>query len=264
MNATAVLISGQTRTFRHCFPTQNWNIYRKLHQPHFFVSVTDDEQAKDMEVLREHYEHVWIERVTQPDLDAETTARYLKASAHAAWGISVPVIAIWRQLWHLNRVWEFAAVEHYKELKFTAFIRIRPDLHIHNFTIPETLPDARVFVPWWGSWGGIPDRLAFIADQRHAYQYFTTFLYLDKMLEAGCPFHPETMLGYNLARQGVPVSQTLDAEFTTIRMPGDKRPHDAPSYSNRDVFRYINERLAEGPARMAPAGSWWKVPARAE
>lgn len=259
-SATAVLISGQTRTFKHCYPTQRWGVYRKLNNPHFFVSVTDDEQAADTLRLQEDYPgRVWIEKVQQPAPHDVVDHSYAPLAGHAPWGISVPPIAIFRQAWALRRVWQF-----FEEIicntpidalpGFSTFVRIRPDLHIHNFTLPTG--QMPVYAPWWGSWGGCPDRLAVIHTMDAARAYFTMFDQIDTLLRAGCPFHPETMLAAALELGGIAVSQTLDAEFTTIRMAGDKRPHDKPSYSNRDVFRYLNERLAadQGWLRSPPSG----------
>lgn len=251
MNATAVLICGQTRTFKHCYPTQREAVFRKLNNPHFFVSVAQDEQAQQIDLLKADFPHVYVEHVTQPDLDEVSAERYLKASAHAPWGISVPVVGIYRQAWALKRCWDFFNLVTddqvgESEVEFTDFVRIRPDLHVHNFTLPTPRqPEELVFAPWWGSWGGIPDRLAFIHGHLAAEAYFTMFDQIEKMLTLGCAFHPETMLARALELGKIPMRQTLDAEFTTIRMPDDKRPHDKPSYSNRDVFRYVTERLAE-------------------
>src|SRR4051812_18224185 len=36
--STAVLISGQMRTFASCVANQNWMVFRKLKDPYFFIS----------------------------------------------------------------------------------------------------------------------------------------------------------------------------------------------------------------------------------
>lgn len=258
--STAVLISGQARTFDVCFKSQRWAVYRKLHDPHFFVSIQDDAQAGMMDRLTDEYgaDRVFIERVKQPELTDEQRRIFEEASKNGvAWGIAGKVDGIYKQLWNMARVWDFMVKICGDETgpvypgSFKRFIRIRPDLYFHNFTPPEMPPGMRdvVTVPWWGSWGGIPDRFAVIDGYGPAFAYFTTFHRIADLITAGCPFHPETMLGYNLEREAVHVEQLLDAEFTTIRMPGDSRPHDKAVYSNRDVFRYVNARLAAGPCQ---------------
>lgn len=268
MSSTAVIITGQVRTLKHCFPTAREAIYRKLEDPHFFVSVApsnDPGAAEALNIMRrwvvEKYgeSHWHTETIEQPPLLLDDQLKFEAAAQHAPWVISVPVIAIYRQFWHLARGWDFfcerkAALD----ATFDTFLRIRPDLHVHNFTKPANdyvippigLGDrprktSTVYAPWWGSWGGCPDRMAYIVGEPAALTYFNVFHVINELLAEGCAFHPETMLARALERAGVRLKQTLDAEFTTIRTADDKRPHDIPSYSNRDVFRYVNERLAE-------------------
>lgn len=247
--ATAVLISGQTRTFKHCFKTQKWGLFRKLVNPHFFVSVADDKQAADVEVLRDHFPVVHIERVVQPTLDVDTATRFTEAARHAPYGIAATAQGIYAQLWALARVWEFFEAKNDPAFNYQYYLRIRPDLHIHYFTPPRTmmlnLRDNHVYVPHWGSWGGIPDRCAFIQGHLAAGHYFNAFHRIEELLAIGCPFHPETLLAAALERAAVPVHQTLDAEFTTIRLPGDKRPHDAPSYNMRDMMGFVRTVFQE-------------------
>ncbi len=246
MSATAVIITGQPRTFAHCWKTQREAVFRKLENPHFFISfagdVTIDDEAA-VAVLKESYP-VYFEKVEQPQMPEENRARYEGASIWAPYFRSVPVEGIWKQFWHLARGWEFFT-ERQPMPVFGAYVRLRPDLHFHNFKEPRrSLQLPGVYTPWWGSWGGIPDRFAYIVGHGAAEQYFNVFHKLNELLAEGCAYHPETMLGRAMERAGVRVFETMDAEFTTIRMKGDKRPHDAPVYTPRDWARVIG-RLAE-------------------
>lgn len=224
--STAVLISGQLRTFRQTLPTLHWHVFRKLKDPVFFVSCVDDQQANDAELLRAHYPNVFIERVTQPEFpDAD---KYLPASQHAPYHISVPPQFILRQAWHLNRVWEFMeerckpadATAVWKRCQFDAVIRCRPDLWMQGCELGQ-IPDMwpmECFSPWWGKFAGSNDRFA-VMGTGAAYHYFTMFTQIDELLKAGCPFHPESLLLAALEKGHVQVQHTLNAIFSTLRLP---------------------------------------------
>lgn len=237
--STAVLLYGQARTFKECYPTQRWQIYRKLKDPHFFVSVVDDDQAKDMEILRDHFANVHIERVEQP-----TLTEYAATGAHAPYLPSVPQQAILRQFWAAQRCFDFAT-DSADITSFDTFLRVRPDSRITYFNLPKwTARKPGVYAPWWGTYGGINDRMAVIYGQQYADRYFCARLEFDRLLAAGCPMHPESLLSAALEPLAN-VSRTLDAEFITMRLPGDTRPHAQPVYYAGDIFRYERELQAQ-------------------
>src|SRR5882724_354753 len=102
---TAVLISGQLRTFKKCYPTQKWQIFRHYEPDiHFFVCCCDDGQAKDSSILLRDYENVWIETVKDPDdllqipAEAGAFAPYANAASHEK---------LLLQHWGNKQVWEF-------------------------------------------------------------------------------------------------------------------------------------------------------------
>lgn len=276
MNRTAVIITGQPRTFAHCWKTQREAVFRKLDDPHFFISFArsptqeaDETDGALCALARQYPGRVHWENVEQPAMPEELRARFEAESFHAPWYRSVPVEAIWKQFWHLGRGWEMFNEIIGKDdwpASFTRFVRIRPDLHFHNWTKPrevlrgettdekmtrwllDPMPSEQfrtangVYAPWWGSWGGCPDRFAYIVGGDAACAYFNVFNHIKHLLNLGCAYHPETMLARALELAGVPVHQTMDAEFMTIRVKGDSRPHDKASYSNRDILNYINAR----------------------
>jgi hypothetical protein len=220
MSKTAVLISGQMRTFSHCLPSLYWNVFRKLKDPHFFVSCADDEQASSAYMLELHYPgKVHIEIVKQPTLP-EPHKSY---ADHAPYAISVPIQNILRQLWHYNRVWEFFN-EVTGELKdFTAFVRCRPDLFFHRFDAPaEPLPHEFLGV-WKARCGGVNDRFA-IMGPKAAEAYFTAFPRLQSLLDLGCPLHPESIQQAAMEFEGVGIRNRLTCEFTTVRFNGKNDP----------------------------------------
>ncbi len=79
-----------------------------------------------------------------------------------------------------------------------------------------------VFAPWWGKFGGINDRLA-VMGREAAEVYFNLYGGIEGLLKRGCPFHPETLLGAWLSQNGVVVTNTLMATFSTDRMDGSRR-----------------------------------------
>ena len=234
---TAILISGQTRTFKKCYPTQLWHLYRNLNEPHFFVSVADDEQAADVEILRQDFEHVFIERVAKPLIPE--LPQYREATAHAPYNLIVPIQSVLRQLWHMERVWDFLR-ESAKLPEFAAFFRIRPDSFFHYYQIqPDLRMAPAVYVPFWGSYGGLNDRFAMIFGRRQAELYFTTYQRLLDLVEAGCPFHPESLLAASLELASVPIHRTLPMEFSTVRLDGDARPWVSPDVRPGDIVRFL-------------------------
>ena len=129
---TAVIYSGQARTFAQTFPNQYWHLLRRLPSPTFFVSVANDAQAVSMNLLRDRFDHVHLEVVDQPQIpepppDPKWLAMYPPSSSPQA---------ILRQLWSLNRAWHFFQ-ENADEEVFDLVVRIRPDLAFARFEMPD-------------------------------------------------------------------------------------------------------------------------------
>lgn len=214
---TAIIISGQARTFARCLASQHWNVYRKLERAHFFVSVANDADAEAMELLRKQYPNapVFIERVAQPELPEPPAS----LAAHAPYAISSPIQAILRQLWHLSRAWKFAQENGAGDCE--VFIRARPDLHFHscNAIFAGVVGDWLARTPWWGTYGGINDRFAVLGKEAARY-YFEAWDRLPEILADGCPVHPESIICASMQRGGVTISPTLGAEFAALRPNG--------------------------------------------
>ncbi len=214
---TAILISGQTRTFSRCLASQHWAVFRKLEQPHFYVSVADDADAPSMELLRKQYPNapIFIEKVNQPQLSEPPASLAL----HAPYAISSSVQAILRQLWHLSRVWRFAQDNGAGECD--GFIRSRPDLHFHSAKVEglACVEPSEAFTPWWGTYSGVNDRFAVLGKEA-AKAYFTAWDKLPEMLNDGCPLHPESIICAAMQRAGITISPTLSAEFAALRPDG--------------------------------------------
>lgn len=210
--STAVLISGQTRNFKECLPTLHWHVFRKLVDPVFFVSVADDAQASDIYLLEGYYKNVFIERVKQPEL-LEPNARF---AAHAPYALASSIQGVLRQLWHLQRVWEFYLE---RSIPFTAsitFIRCRPDLWFQSFEPFPKIRQNESQMPWWGRFGGCNDRFAVLGLDA-AKAYFTTFSQIDALLKLGCPLHPESLIKASLEEADQLINNHLVAEFSIIK-----------------------------------------------
>lgn len=244
MTKTAVILSGQARTYARVFANQKWQVYDKLTDPHFYVSVADDADAHAVNILRNHYpkDRVFIEVVKQPDLPEPDFAH----TYHAPYAITPtrtpgvgPLQGIMRQLWHNSRAYNFAIGEGASQC--SQWVRIRPDLHFHKFDdgLTRKLPvhdessnvthfvkytavvqKDEALTPYWGRYGGssVNDRFALLGHEA-AGKYFHTYDKIPEMLEAGVPFHPETLVGESLIRGGITVHRTLCAEFAFCRKP---------------------------------------------
>jgi hypothetical protein len=225
---TAIVISGQARTFSRCLASQHFAVYRKLENPHFFVSVANDADADSMELLRKQYPNspVFIEKVEQPLLKEPPASLAL----HAPYAISSPIQAILRQLWHLSRAYKFALGEGAGECD--VFIRARADLHWHSFdgndsyhifqtigTGPESMSQL-AYVPYWGGYGGVNDRFAVMGHVAAAI-YFQTWDQLPSLFAEGCPLHPESLVCFAMERAGITIHRTLAAEFAALRPNGE-------------------------------------------
>jgi hypothetical protein len=246
---TAILISGQMRSFASCIANLNWTVFRRFENPTFFVSCADDEQAKDAFLLEAYSERVFIERVKQPELK-EPAFSLCRHSPYAPTPNNPSVIQpILKQLWHYKRVWDFMrevitgkegeeAIEPERQLDFDIFVRCRPDLFFHRFDVRFPAPDWFIG-PWKATCGGVNDRFS-IMGAVAAKAYFNAGDKLDDLLEAGCPFHPESIQQAALEAAGCHISNTLQAEFTAMRLPG-AGPHVPLVEYPGELARFIDE-----------------------
>lgn len=226
--STAVLISGQMRTFARCYPTQRWQVFRHYQrnarsiccnaEPHFFVSCVDDENAHTAELLRQHYKNVHIERYQDPVLSEIPQP----LGAHAPYANATSHDKLLLQHWSNKRVWDFMVKETKSPLPFRTIIRIRPDQFFHRFQKPLKPHTNECYTPWWGKFGGVNDRFG-IMGAHAAYLYFNTWDNIDQLLEMGCPFHPETLVMESMRLGEVDIIPKLMASFSTIRVDGQQR-----------------------------------------
>lgn len=249
--STAILISGQLRSFAKCWPTQRWHVLRHFADPHFFITVQDGPEIQLTDDLRREYgaDRVHVDGRTDPDLSAHLTPELAAAYHLAPYANAAPAHQLLLQHWYQNEVWKFfqstiaktpksettelrdSASPRFRDPSFDTIIRLRGDLWFHSLDIPlgivgydnGSFGDDIAYTPWWGRFGGINDRFAILGEKAARY-YFTVFEAIPELLAAGCPFHPESLVKANLERGNIELRETLRTEFTTFRADGKHRP----------------------------------------
>lgn len=216
--STAILISGQLRTFAQCYPTQRWQVYRHYPDCHFFIVVENNDQVNSIQALRRDYgaDRVHAQFITDPTGLPQIAEEY---GRHAPYQNAAPHDRLMKQHWFQREVWNY-----FQEAKgdkfFQTVIRMRADNWMQSFQPPQ-VSYGEVNVPWWGRFGGVNDRMAIMTDTS-AMIYFTLYNHIEQLLKDGCPFHPESLLLAHLEKNNIKVKHTLNAMFGTLRLP---RPH---------------------------------------
>lgn len=241
--STAILISGQLRTFAKCWPTQRWHVLRHFPDPHFFITVQDGPEIQLTDDLKREYgaDRVYVDGRTDPDLSSLLTPELAAAYHHAPYANAAPAHQLLLQHWYQQEVWKFfqkIEQEGRKDRKdrslpdlpvlpvqnFDTIIRLRADLWFHSFepADADSVCPTECFTPTWGEFGGINDRFAIMGPSAARY-YFGVFEAILELLAAGCPFHPESLVAANLERGNVSLNRTLKTFFSTERLDGTRR-----------------------------------------
>ena len=233
---TAILLSGHMRTFARCLPTLHWHVFRHFPGADFIVSTVADADASSAQLLvpRYGFDRVHYAAVPeQPDCVAAIRAAGAvlpdtrtpgQCYTHEPYPISVHPQAVLRQLWQLGHAWRTYRT-HFSPGSHDLIIRCRPDLWFHSCARPGPaihLEPTDALLPWWGKFGGINDRFAWLGE-RAAEAYFTTYERVPALLDAGCPLHPESLLKASLLAAGCQPASRLAAEFGTLRQSGELR-----------------------------------------
>lgn len=225
--STAVLYSGQARTIARCLPTQHWHVYRHFEDLHFFIVWQNDPQAvAGVKLLEEKYgkDRVHAKIINDP---TDLPLIPLKYAEHAPYLNAAPHPQLLMQHWYQNEVYKLFR-ETFNEFAGcwpTDIIRMRGDNFFHSL---KTLDRAggSIHTPWWGRFGGVNDRFAVMSDAA-AKDYFCVYPRINELLEAGCPFHPESLLKASLQKSEWTFTDTLLAEFSTLRMNGEMRRYES-------------------------------------
>lgn len=269
---TLVCIFSHLRTFSRCLPTQYHHVYRHLPEPHFVVYTVNDKDAQSAFELEKYFPKDRIHVTTieaQPELpipckpacDDWTLGRMYH---HEPYAISVHPQAILRQLWQLERGWEWAS-RTVKVEEFSLFVRMRPDSWFRDVRMPalehyslvpvygnapipamKGIPAFQAHTPWWGRFGGVNDRFA-IMGAKAADAYFTTYGRTPDLIKAGCPLHPESLIRFSLEQAGCMINDRMWAMFSKLYAP------DHPDRKIAGTFR-DPELLPEDIAHYAGGG----------
>jgi len=219
---TAIVISGQMRTFARTIATLKWHVFRKLENPVFYVSCADDANAASAELLRKDYPEVHIEKVTPPALE-EPPLSLADSAPYAITPTRTPGIGplqgILRQHWHMSRAWKFVMETGLSD-EVQTVVRCRADLHFHKFEMIHPVMSTDAHTPWWGNYGGVNDRFA-VLGVKAAKAYHETFDVLPQLLELGCPFHPESLVAAALEHANCNIERDLCSEFAFRRENGE-------------------------------------------
>jgi hypothetical protein len=258
---TAVIYSGHMRSFARCLPTQIDHVFRHFPGADFFVSTVKDADSHTAELLREKIPGARVEvevfdcqpeiPIPVPPVAADWQAGQGRLYGHEPYAISVHPQAILRQLWHLQRAWEFFRSKvgpfHLSKERnpaqedhgYDVIIRMRPDNYFRSFESSNTRSVDRhpqvaentystqlvrvsepygttvARTPWWGRFGGVNDRFA-VLGAKAAEAYFTTFGCINDLIAKGYPLHPERLVYASLVQSGCEVDDTLLAEFSKL------------------------------------------------
>lgn len=229
--STAILYSGQARTFARCLPTQHWHVYRHFEDLHFFVVWQNDPQAvAGVKLLEEKYgaDRVHAKLINDP---TDLPLIPLKYAEHAPYLNAAPHPQLLMQHWYQWQVWEFFNANRagyfltQGEVADARIIRMRGDNFFHSYSGTDgrgIWEGSVVLSPWWGRFGGLNDRFA-VMNFAGAQKYFTVYPRINELLSAGCPFHPESLLKAAVGAS----SETLLAEFSTQREKGEMRRYES-------------------------------------
>ena len=202
-------------------------LLRKLDNPHFYCCIADDANASGMDLLRERFNHVHIKRVPQPEPPiAEPGGQSFLHAPHPL--VNHDQQACLRQQRNLFQTWEFLGQENPGgfDPDDAMVVRLRPDLWFHDFSdLPRNPYPMEAITPWWGAYGGVNDRVAFLGCLA-AKEWFTTFTKLDALLQAGCPMHQETMIRASLEQANCIITETLTCLCSILRENGNAEMPD--------------------------------------
>lgn len=238
---TAILYSGHARTFARTFANHRWMLYRHFSDFAIFASLVADADGENMrKLLVDAYgSKAKVELVKQPDhiplpagCPAEESWRLGQPFMHEPYWISVSPQAVLKQLWHLERVWDFAIEETTDDRFADIIVRVRPDIWFHSLRVPAQLLPRDALVPWWGQFGGVNDRFA-VLGYRAAASYFRAFSEAPAAIAQGAPLHPESLVAHAIRSELV---RRIAVEFSTVRTNGEIRP---PEISAADIAQGV-------------------------
>jgi len=234
---TAVIITGQARSFAYVHPNQNWYVYRKLPNPSFFVSVCDDSDSETLKAIGKSYP-LKFERVKDPVFKEPSNFNQLMFSGYGFGEGGAQ--GFYRQHWSLKRGWEFFQEQKGLE-EFDLIVRLRPDLWFQEFIAPDysKIGDKDCLTPWWSTFSGVNDRFAIMGNSA-AKSYMTAYDKHQTLFDMGCPMHHETVIRAAMELDNINVIQRMTSFF--LRCRKDK---------NTGQIGFVGEQMWQNDLGMA-------------
>lgn len=246
---TAVIFTGHTRSFVRCWPTFKWNVGRHFPDAKYFFSTIDDNDWQDALPLIKSIGMQFEALAGQPEFRSDKIWHPGQPYSHEPYAISVSPQAVLGQLWQLEQGYKLYLKNTEEKDLADVIIRVRPDSWFHSFEMlrnssdrPELLAkwggELQCHTPWFGKFGGVNDRFAIMGRQASD-SYFFTFSRHEKLMQLGCPLHPESLIKASLEDGGVEIFDALKVEFSTLRTNGEIR---FPEISMTDLVHIAMRR----------------------
>src|SRR5437899_1065781 len=146
---TALIITGQLRTFDKCLPTIKWHVIRRFSDVRLFISTVDDDDFK---------------RMNNPEGDWTIEA------VRSAPQFNHPNSDVFSAFWTLFQGWQLYLKSTPEDKLAELVIHCRPNLMFQSFDLPRfpltssgnerKINSKMCFVPWWGKGGGCNPQFA--------------------------------------------------------------------------------------------------------
>lgn len=218
---TALLYSGQARSFHQIWENHRWYL-KRFPNPEIFSFVADDERADDMKLLERAFpgRPCHLGKGPQPTIEEPVELTRFRSG----YPRSTTLQGVLKQLWALSATWEFFC-QNAVPSEYDMIVRMRPDTAFVRIVEPPAhMGIWSCYTPSWARWGGVNDRFAILGHEA-ASHYFLTFLKRERLWDAGCPRHPEQMVLASLEDGGITPVDTNAYEFVTVREPSAQHPN---------------------------------------
>lgn len=215
MNKVAVLFSGQCRSLDACYK----NILETFQGCDIFMHTYLDEDSYKADLLNP------IRCVIEPDRQMPERKEYTFQVGRYCHGVQ----GVLKQLWTLKRSYEI-----YKNsnLQHEWIVRCRPDIFFTSKLEDDIYSwECDLILPKFSNWWGYCDRFA-IMKSSVAASYFNRLDIIDRYINDGGIFHPETFLKVAIDETGCVIKRT-SVTFDTVRKNGELvKPTYGESYGD--------------------------------
>lgn len=230
--AVALCFSGETRSFRRCYPSIEECILSRLRDYTIFVYAPRD---RDCEALLDlNPQTVVFDRQHVFD-EKNYNDRLGEGQKTGVQGILRQLYGVWRCN-GLKREYE-----RLNNMRFRWVFRMRPDIaYRYDLENLRELDPASLYIPTHDNWYGLCDRFAFggsdVMDT-----YANRIDHLDAYFQAGNSLHPEQFLKHHIEAHDIPVRRTR-VVARILRRHGEEDKHHERVVRRR---KYGDEHVEE-------------------